>query len=259
MQSNTAELWDELYTRETLEEQTYWLQKEELSVRWRRIERAILDRFQTFQGLRTVEVGAGMATASTLAARRGAVPTILDYAPRALEMSRQSLLARGIQAEYIQADALKLPAELLGRFDVSMSFGLTEHFSGDNRFEINKVHLDLLKPGGLAFIAVPNAWNPPYRLRKLIEEKMGTWKVGEEYPYTRGELAAVARKMGAHRHTVFGDSFFDSFDLMLNPARFVRKALGRRKPRSRASVKPQRGSFLDAYFSYALVLCATKA
>ncbi len=77
---------------------------------------------------------------------------------------------------------LNLTENMINRYDLSMSFGLSEHFKGNHRVLINKAHFDVLRPDGIALISVPNKNNPPYRIFKFIAERTGRWTVGEEYP-----------------------------------------------------------------------------
>jgi hypothetical protein len=136
-----------------------------------------------------------------------------------------------------------------------MSFGLTEHFLEKQRLKINKAHLDLLKRGGLTFISVPNKYNPPYRLWKFLAEKAGYWQV-EEIPYSRSELTAICQKIGVTHINFFGDSFFCSLNF-INPLVIMSKILGKNSLKFK-KIKKEKGTPLDQYISYALVLCAQK-
>jgi 2-polyprenyl-3-methyl-5-hydroxy-6-metoxy-1,4-benzoquinol methylase len=166
------------------------------SIRWRVQEEHVLQRFGSFEGLKVIEIGAGRATNALLYARRGAKATILDYAPVALEQSKKRFEALGIEADYVLADAFDLPQELLGAFDLSMSFGLAEHFLGERRQGIITAHLDLLRPGGLALINVPNKYSPIYRAWMGYAKRRGTWTLGTEVPFSARELVRLARAGG---------------------------------------------------------------
>jgi 2-polyprenyl-3-methyl-5-hydroxy-6-metoxy-1,4-benzoquinol methylase len=96
-----------------------------------------------------------------------------------------------LPAKFLKHDALVLPVDLLGKYDISMSFGLAEHFRGVERTKIIKSHFDVLKKGGMAFISVPNRYNPPYRLSKFFAEHVNRWRVGAEIPYSRKELGDI--------------------------------------------------------------------
>ena len=64
--SNTSELWDQFWVKETspLEDQFY-LKKEELGIRWQRIEKIVLKEFGSFEGLKIIEIGSGTGTKPT--------------------------------------------------------------------------------------------------------------------------------------------------------------------------------------------------
>ena len=180
-----------------------------------------------------------------------------ESSEKALVRSREFFTRNGVVAEFVCRDALELPTTLHGQFDVSMSFGLSEHFRGKERLLINKSHIDVLKRGGIALISVPNSLNLPYRIYKLAAETLGLWKAGEEYPYTRGELKSICARLGIKRYVFVGDSIYSSLNF-INPVRVVRKMLGRRPKPALARVRLEKGTPLDQYFSYALVLCAFK-
>lgn len=254
IESNTPELWDAVWKQTTDTEQISIIEKEALSIRWARIQDAVRSRFGSFAGLKVVELGAGLATVSILMARAGAEITIIDYSTRALARCRSILDNLGVHADYHCVDALNIPEEFRNRFDVSMSFGLAEHFNGPERRAINAAHFDVLRPSGLAIISVPNAWCVPYRLQKFVAEKTGRWTVGLELPYSRTEYARICSELGISQYSFFGDYLPESFRFA-NPIRMLKKAMGRP---SEIKVRREPGTPLDAYFSYALILCAQK-
>lgn len=255
MQQNTPQLWDEFWRDARSPEQDVCdLAKEELGIRWQRIGTTLGGRFGSFKGLKIIEIGAGAGTNAALVARRGAEVTILDYSEKALERSRQFFERNDVAASFVRADALNLPAELCNAFDVAMSFGLTEHFTGEERVRINLAHFDLLKPGGVAFIAVPNKYNPPYRLYKLVSQAIGRWAVGAEYPYSRAEFRRILAARPEIEYSFFGDSLAGSFHFV-NPFKAYRKLRGLPEPTDVSRLKKQRGTPLDAYCGYSLVLC----
>jgi SAM-dependent methyltransferase len=254
---NTAQLWDELWAGQIgHEDDLYALTTERAGARFRRIAQHVTQHFGGFEGLDAIEIGAGAGTNAALLAGLGANVTVLDYSEKALERSRVFFARNGVAARAICADALDLPADLRGGFDVSMSFGLAEHFIGRRRTEIIRSHLDLLRPGGMTFISVPNRANPPYRLYKLLAERTRHWKVGEEYPFSRRELEAICASLGVRVHSFFGDSLLTSMRF-IDPVAAVRAVLGR-PAAQRSSPRAGRKTFLDARFAYALVLCVVK-
>jgi hypothetical protein len=152
---------------------------------------------------------------------------------------------------------LALSSELLGEYDVSMSFGLTEHFKGIERININKAHFDVLRSGGIALISVPNKRNLPYRIYKFVAENTGKWPVGEEYPYTRKEFTKICQQIGIKEYSFFGDSLIGSLNF-INPFKVFKKVFRIKENLNPSKIKKENGTFLDQYLSYALVLCGKK-
>lgn len=164
--------------------------------RWKGQERIILSHFGSFEGLRVIEIGAGRATNAVLYAERGAKTTVLDVSSLALDQAMELFGAHGVEPETVEADIFDLPEELLGGFDVAMSFGLCEHFLGERRARSIAVHLELVRPGGLALVSVPNSWSPIYRAWMAVEKRRGTWRLGTEEPFTVAELRRLAEQAG---------------------------------------------------------------
>lgn len=263
MLKNTPNLWDECWNTEVSEEEdSYNLIKEANSIRFQRIEKLIINKFKAIDGLKVIEIGAGAGTYSALLAKKGAIVTILDYSEKALLRSKCFFERNNINAEFINSNALEMPPELFEQYDVAMSFGLTEHFLGDERFLINKNHFNLIKKGGVALISVPNRFNFPYRIYKFVAEIFGFWRVGEEYPYSRNELAGICKKCGIKNYLFIGDSAYNSLDY-ISPIRIIKKLKIKKngvKPKYDClNIKPEKGSRIDEYFGYALVLCAFKS
>ena len=221
VQKNTPELWDTLWDPVSKEEDIFNLKKEESSIRWRRIEKEVLKKFGSFKGLKVIELGAGGGTNALLFALRGSEVYVLDYSSKALKRSQEFFSRHDIKSNMIMQDALNLDKNLFGKFDVSMSFGLAEHFTGKNRIQIIKSHFDVLNNKGVSFISVPNKWNIPYRIHKSIFEIIGIWRVGEEYPFSRKELKLISLKLGKNINFI-GSSFISSLNY-INPFQIIRK------------------------------------
>jgi 2-polyprenyl-6-hydroxyphenyl methylase / 3-demethylubiquinone-9 3-methyltransferase len=255
---NIPDVWDELWSRPiSAQEDLFNLAQEENGIRWQRIERIALQKFGTLAGLRVIEIGAGAGTNALLMARRGAHVTILDSSESALGRAMQLFQRFNLTAEPVCQNALSLPADLLERYDIAMSFGLAEHFQGEKRLLVNKAHFDLLLPGGLAFISVPNKYNLPYRIFRFGAGLIGAWKVGYEHPYSRSELSEICRRIGITDFGFFGDSFYASFRL-INPVRAARKILQTKPSWNVSGLKKQKGTPFDSRLAYALVLYGVK-
>jgi SAM-dependent methyltransferase len=186
--------WESLW--QGLDDDAAEVASELAGLRWHTQVQLVERRFGAVAGLEVIEIGAGRATNALLYAMHGARATVLDTSPTALERSRQRFADRGLEVETVQADAFDLPAELRDRFDVAMSFGLCEHFLGARRLGIVAAHLQLLKPGALAIVNVPNRYSPFYRAWMALAKRRGSWTLGTEVPFSASELSDLAKLSG---------------------------------------------------------------
>lgn len=175
------------------------LARERRSPRWRTIVARLKATFGAIDGLKTVELGSGRGDLSVLLAREGARVTLIDYSDVALELAGRRFKRLGLDARFARADMLGEMGAWRDAFDVSASYGVIEHFKGRDRTRVVRAHHDVIRPGGLAVISVPNAWCVPYRLWKAYLEFRGWWPYGMEIPYSRGELLDRARRAGFAR------------------------------------------------------------
>lgn len=257
IQKNTPDIWDTVWEGEkNSENYVFDLKREEHSIRWRRIEKIVTDEFGDFSALRVIEIGAGMGTNSALMAKRGADVTILDYSDNALKKAQDFFHSNNLHATFIKADALDLPPHLLGNYDISMSFGLAEHFTGQRRLKIIANHRELLASWGLSFISVPNSYNIPYRIFKFVAEKTGRWNVGEEYPFSRNELHKICKKLDIKKYFFTADSFFYSISF-INPFTYIYPKQ-KKQNKGDNEFKLEKGTPFDEYIAYAIVLCIKK-
>jgi SAM-dependent methyltransferase len=169
---------------------------EERTPRWRAQERLVRQRFGSFAGLAAIELGAGRGLNGLLYARRGADVALLDRSRLVLEQARELFAAHNLPVQLVEGDVFDLPHEVRGRFDVSMSFGLCEHFLGEERRRVVASHLEAVRPGGLAMLGVPNRFAPAYRFWMKVLKARRTWPLGTEEPFSLAELAALARAGG---------------------------------------------------------------
>ena len=170
--------------------------REEATPRWRAQERLVNERFGGFAGLEVIEIGSGRGTNGVLYARRGAKVTLLDRSDVALEQASELYRAHGLEPTTVLADLFAPPEGLAGAFDVSMSFGLCEHFLDARRLGVVRAHLDLVRGGGVAMLGVPNRYGVVYRLWIKALMVRGSWPLGTEVPFSLRELRSLARKAG---------------------------------------------------------------
>ncbi|MDQ5950844.1 MAG: hypothetical protein QG639_121 [Patescibacteria group bacterium] len=259
MKKNTEKVWDSVWADPHLQSNHKLIvAAEEQTIRWQKISNIVNRELGGFNGLSVLEIGSGTGTYAALMAKHGADVTLLDYSPIALERAQIFFKSLGLKARFVKGDAFALPTEVTKKkFDIAISIGLTEHFKGRKRVEINKVHLDVLKKGGLAIISVPNTYNPPYFVYKIISTWLGSWKFGEEYSYTRSELLAIAKMIRGKVLALFGDGLYSSFKFIL-PANFLRRFFGVGFPRNFLEIRKEIASPLDDYLSYSLILVLKK-
>ncbi|MBT4286313.1 MAG: class I SAM-dependent methyltransferase [Deltaproteobacteria bacterium] len=256
MDKNTPELWDNFWEKNELRQDDLDAVKYELlTIRWQRIENITIDHFGQFEGLNILEIGGGIGTNAALMAKMGANVSILDYSKKALKRSEKLFNELGLKVNLIQDDALSLSSKYKSKFDITMSFGLAEHFIGEERQRIIETHIKALKQGGVTFISVPNKYNPPYRIYKYLAQKARFWSVGEEYPYSRGEFKEICKSLKIKDYLFIGDSFYWSLNF-INPIQILKKVL--KIKYNYYCTKKQRGSFLDSHFSYAIILVCKK-
>ena len=259
--SNTAEQWGRLWrdAPSRLKELRFSVEKAEKSLIWSSMRKSLGE--VDIISLSTIEIGAGAGTISAAFARHGASVTVLDYSQEALDANTALFESFGLKQESLLADALKLPASLLGRFDVAMSFGLAEHFEADDRTRIIKAHFDLVQPGGLVIITVPNRHCWPYRIWKARRELTGKWHFGLERPYSRAEISTICRAIGAKDFYITGSPFIASFDFVIPIARWkhsIEKRILKDKRFDPSRIVQERTGLLGPYLGYALVLVARK-
>jgi len=96
----------------------------------------------------------------------------VDFSEDGIDITKKRLGALGIDADIHCGDfrTVRLPKQ----YDVAVSFGLIEHF--DNPVEILEYHKNLVTPGGLVAVSVPN-FSPPVvqnLLRRFDSDILGT-------------------------------------------------------------------------------------
>jgi len=106
-------------------------------------------------GLRLLEVGCGSSEwLPYLAKEFGFQVSGLDYSERGCALAAEILSAERIAGRVFQADLFSPPKELLGSFDVVVSFGVVEHFSPTE--DCLRALRRYLRPAGRLISIVPN-------------------------------------------------------------------------------------------------------
>ena len=243
------EVWRDVWsaTRLTAEGVRKTIRREQRTLRWQAIRRAFTRHFGALQDVRTIELGAGTGDISLLLALEGARTTLFDADEQALELARFKFSVAGLKPDLCTGDFLNLDAALFGRFDAAVSYGTVEHFTGDDRYLACRAHADVVRPGGMVAISVPNAHCLPYRVNKWWRERRGTWPWGLEIPYARLELRRVADALQLQDSFIHGSSFLRDWD------QFLFSPLAQRIERFTGFHFERRTPF-DAYWGHALTL-----
>lgn len=252
---NSPQVWDNVWENSnSKKENLHNFNKTKKSIHWIRMKRILIKKFGSLNDIKTIEIGAGTGMHSLILASEGADVTVLDYSKKAIKASKLLFKHNNLKANFVQEDALRINKGLLSKFDVSMSFGTAEHFSGKNRLQFIQTHVDVLKKNGLTFISVPNKWNILYLMHKFLSESFGRWNFGEEYPFSQMEFNKIGKKLGYKfqfiGHTIFSDPF------LIYP-RF-KKLLGYEEQYAGLDIKKQMGTPLDKYFAGAITAIAQK-
>jgi SAM-dependent methyltransferase len=109
-------------------------------------------------GASVVEIGSAPGEhLARLGERFGLVPYGIEYSGSGVLVNRAVFLAHGLdpanvmEVDFFSDECLQQCRE---RFDVVVSRGFIEHF--EDPFRVVERHLDLLKPGGLLIVTIPN-------------------------------------------------------------------------------------------------------
>ena len=254
--------WMQHTRRATPERHRFLLRRAALSVKWQGIRSLVLDRFGSFDGLKVIELGAGKGTDSALMAQEGAEVTLLDQSANALNYARDFFATHGLEASFVIGDALQIAPELESRYDVSMSHGVADYFTGQERRRILASHFQVLNQHGVSFISVTNRFSLVHVTPAFLAHYVGLWRTPAPRPFTREELSNTVASLGHRQIACLHGSFLgDLYKFYLSHVPGVYSLLGRAFSRTDYDVQlaaaklMYRPSFLDR-FAVALVLAA---
>jgi SAM-dependent methyltransferase len=151
-----ADLWSQLYedVSRTIDVRYRVFMRQRLGL--------VLDALDSFAGqrrLRVLDIGCGAGRLVRALALRSHSVVGADVSPAMLERARSAVADAG--ASLLQADAELLPLRK-SSFDVVCCLGLLEYLKGDQ--EILQEIDDLLRPGGMLIVTLPNLLKLPYLL-----------------------------------------------------------------------------------------------
>lgn len=164
---------------------------------WQEAMSIVKEKKIRFEDLNIAEVGCGTGTMALTFALLGSKVTLIDFNEKTLANAKAVYGRYGCSATFICADCLELlPDGLKGVFDIAMSFGLAEHFTGPNRGKCISYHYALIREGGFAIIHVPNKSSVLYRIGRFAREATGRWSIDVESAFTPAELKRMACASG---------------------------------------------------------------
>lgn len=215
-----GDVWNKDLQHYDIDAELSAINHENSSVRCQKIIQYLHDQIGDLDGKRSVEIGCGGAIYSLILNRMDVKTTLLDYSSEAIVLAKRNLDALGLQGDLVEADVFDPPSDLIGRFDVAMSFGTVEHYRYPKRLDICKAHIKLLKPGGVCIISTPNILFLPHEILKAALIMKNKWFLGYEGSFSPIELRKVGRKLGLKDMKVIGSSWCADF---LRYVRIVRE------------------------------------
>ena len=253
---NIRKLWDNSWNRLIEKDSIKMAEKERTSSRFQLICSILKRELGHIEGIEVVEIGSGMGLNSLALALLGAKVTLVDYSEIALKKAAALFQYYEIYPTLINSDIFELDESFRSKFDVCMSFGLAEHFIGEQREKVFRVHMDLIKTGGVIVVSVPNRFCPTYRLWIGILRMLGRWKL-PEVPFSRRELKNIEARVGAQNFNVYGTNFCVSInDHLLSFPKYLFQHIG--LPAERMRLPDFSIKLIDNWFGYALLLVVRK-
>jgi 2-polyprenyl-3-methyl-5-hydroxy-6-metoxy-1,4-benzoquinol methylase/uncharacterized protein YbaR (Trm112 family) len=156
------------------------------------------------QGTTLLDVGCNWGRWSVAAARKGYRTTGIDPSLGALLAAQRVTKQQGLDARFVCGDARYLPFADAA-FDTVFSFGVLQHFSRENVRVTVQGMSRVLKPNGLSFVQMPNAFG----VRNAYQLARRRFRDGDKFEvrYWRpGELVDTFSAIGPTTLSV--DGFF---------------------------------------------------
>jgi 2-polyprenyl-3-methyl-5-hydroxy-6-metoxy-1,4-benzoquinol methylase len=192
-QKTTSSYWDESWERRPRTPSGSSNIKEPNNYFWRRLNAVFSNIFQSLDApnSRLIEVGAGASDwLPHLHHRFGFSIAGIDYSEVGCRIARDNLVRASASGTIYTGDMFDPPPELLGQFDVAVSFGLVEHF--ENTGVAVSACAAFVRPGGIVLTLIPNMRGLYGALYKVFNRKVYDTHV----PLTLRELMDAHRDAG---------------------------------------------------------------
>ena len=148
--------------------------------------------------------------------------TLVDFAPEALQRSRQAFHAHKMPGRFVEADIRRMPFPD-DSFDVTWNAGVLEHFPTAEQVGILREMVRVTRPKGLVLACTPNAKCLSYRLGKYVAEQRGLWPYGAEVPIlTHREIFEAAGLILTREVSIAAPVGFDFFKFLGEHGRQLR-------------------------------------
>jgi SAM-dependent methyltransferase len=172
--------------------------------------RPAVERLGALDGMTVLDYGCGHGMAAVVLARRGGRVTGFDLSPAYLAEARERARANGVAADFVQADAERLPFAD-GRFDRVWGNAVLHHL--DLPRAAHELHR-ILRPGGVAVFCEPWGENPLLAWARGRLPYPGKERTPDERPLRRRHLAVLRR--------VFPGMEVEGFQLLSMARRILR-------------------------------------
>ena len=184
MTDDASEFWDDI-----------WATMEELSTA---PDQLLVTQIKGLSPGRALELGCGMGSNAVWLAERGWRVTAMDFSENAIEKARQLARERGVDVEFVIADASSYQTD--GEYDLVTSFYV--QLSPEQRVKMLPLAGEALAPGGTLLFVSHDRSNPPAEWSKEDLLSLTTPdKIVSELPSLKIEQAYVLEHDdGAHAH-----------------------------------------------------------
>ncbi|PJK07445.1 bifunctional 3-demethylubiquinol 3-O-methyltransferase/2-polyprenyl-6-hydroxyphenol methylase [Lysobacteraceae bacterium NML08-0793] len=167
---------------------------------------AYVERHQTLQGAKVLDVGCGGGLLSEALAKSGAQVTAIDMAAPLVEMAQLHQLEAGLAIDYRVQTVESLAEEMPGQFDAITCMEMIEHVP--EPASIIDGCARLLKPGGQLFLSTLNRTPQAFALAIVGAEYIARILPRGTHDYRSfikpSELAAWLRNAGLNLQDVSG-------------------------------------------------------
>jgi SAM-dependent methyltransferase len=162
---------------------------------------------------RVLDAGCGTGELALMAAARGLDATGIDAAPTAIKIARERAAERGLQAEFVVGDVLRLAEETTPPYDTVLDSGLLHCFAGAERERYVAQVAQVIAPGGLFMTLCfsehqSGTWGP-FRLNHddLLDAFADGWRIESltRSTFAMADLPNVAPSAEAYFVTVRRD------------------------------------------------------